>query len=84
VDTLLELLGSIKVIGPIGVIALIEMWAIYSLFNRLQDLQDKRLQDYEKMKDEYTQLSQDINRTLDTVLKVMGKKNGNGNGTTNG
>jgi hypothetical protein len=79
-DTILELLGNIKVIGPIGVIALIEMWAIYSLFNRLEDLQDKRIQDYERMKDEYTQLAKDVNSVLDTVLKVLGKKNGNDNG----
>ena len=77
-ETILELLSNIKVIGPIGIIALIEMWAIYSLFNRLQELQDKRLEDYERMKNEYTQLSQDINRTLDTVLKIIGRKNGNG------
>lgn len=83
-DTLLELLGSIKVIGPIGVIALIEMWAIYSLFNRLEDLQEKRLQDWQSMKDEYTALSKEVNSTLDTVLKVLGKKNGNGNGGCNG
>jgi hypothetical protein len=87
VDTLIELLSSIKVIGPLGVVAAIEAYAIYNLFNRLEDLQQKRLDDYEKMKDEYTQLSQDINRTLDTVLKVIGRKNGNGgngNGGTNG
>jgi hypothetical protein len=80
VDTILELLGSIKIIGPIGVIALIEMWAIYTLFNRLEDLQEKRLEDWKAMRDEYTKLSEGINSTLDTVLKIIGRKNGNGNG----
>lgn len=83
-DTLIELLGSIKVIGPLGIVAVIEAWAIYSLFNKLEDLQEKRLQDWQQVKDEYTQLSKEVNSTLDTVLKVLGKKNGNGNGGCNG
>lgn len=83
-DTIIELLSSIKIIGPIGVVALLEAWAIYSLFNRLEDLQEKRLQDWKDMKDEYTKLSESINSTLDTVLKIIGRKNGgNGNGNCN-
>jgi hypothetical protein len=80
VDTIVELLSSIKVIGPIGVIALIEAWALYSLFNRLEDLQEKRLQDWKDMKEEYTKLSENINSTLDTVLKIIGRRNGDKNG----
>lgn len=33
------------------------------------------------MNAEYVQLSQDINKTLDAVLKVIGNRNGNGTGT---
>lgn len=83
-DTLIELLGSIKVIGPLGVVAVIEAWAIYALFNRLEALQEKRLQDWASMRDEYAQFSKAVNSLLDTVLKVLGKKNGNGNGGCNG
>ena len=79
-DTIIELLNSVKVIGPLGVVAVIEAWAIYSLFNKLEEIQEKRLQDWQTMKDEYTQLSQDINKTLDVLIKTLGRKNGNGNG----
>jgi hypothetical protein len=78
-DTILELLSNIKVIGPIGVIALIEMYAIYSLFNRLEDLQERRLQDWQAMNKDYQDLSNEINKTLDAILKMFGRKNGSGN-----
>jgi len=84
VDTLIELLSSVKVIGPLGVVAVIEAWALYSLFNRLEEAQNKRLEDWQAMKDEYTQLSSDINKTLDVLIKTLGRKNGNGNGGCNG
>lgn len=77
-DTFLQLITSVKVIGPLGVIAIVEGWVIYQLFLRLEATQNKRLEDWSKIKDEYTQLSADINSTLDTVLKVLGRKNGNG------
>jgi len=78
-ETLLEILGNIKIIGPIGVIALIEMWAIYALFNKLEDLQNKRLEDWKQMNQDYQDLSNEINRTLDAILKMFGRKNGSGN-----
>jgi hypothetical protein len=78
VDILLDILNNIKVIGPLGVVAAVEAYVIYNLFNRLEDLQDKRLQDWQAMKNEYTQLSSDINKTLDAILKMFGRKNGNG------
>jgi predicted PurR-regulated permease PerM len=84
VDTIIELLNSVKIIGPLGVVAVIEAWAIYSLFNKLEEIQEKRLQDWQQMKDEYTQLSSDINKTLDVLIKTLGRKNGNGNGGCNG
>ena len=77
-DILLDILNNIKIIGPLGVVALIEAWALYSLFNKLEDLQEQRLNDWKQMKDEYTQLSQDINKTLDAILKMFGRKSGNG------
>jgi len=79
-DTLLEILTSLKIWGPLGVISAVEAWALYALFNRLEDLQERRLQDWQKMKDEYAQLSEDINKTLDVLIKTVSRKNGNGNG----
>jgi hypothetical protein len=87
VDTLITILTDPKfltIVGPLGVAAALEAWAIYSLFTRLEDLQEKRLQDWQTMKDEYTQLSSDINKTLDVLIKTLGRKNGNGNGGCNG
>jgi hypothetical protein len=79
VDTFLEIVSSIKVLGPLGIVVFIEAYAIYALFNKLEDLQDKRLDDWKTMNQSYQDLSNEINRTLDTVLKVIGRKNGNGN-----
>jgi hypothetical protein len=42
-------------------------------------LQELRIKETKEMNAEYVQLSQDINKTLDAVLKVVGR-NGNGNG----
>jgi hypothetical protein len=80
VDTIIELLSSVKIIGPIGLVALIEAWAIYRLFNLYKESLEKRLNDWQAMNKDYQDLSTHINSTLDTVLKVIGKKNGNGNG----
>ena len=79
-DTFLEIVSSIKILGPLGIVVFIEAYAIYMLFNKLEDLQGKRLDDWKAMNQNYQDLSNEINRTLDTVLKVLGKKNGNGNG----
>jgi hypothetical protein len=79
VDFLADLLNNIKIIGPLGVVAAIESYAIYTLFNKLEALQEQRLNDWKTMRDEYTQLSKDINNTLDAILKMFGRKN-NGNG----
>jgi cell division protein FtsW (lipid II flippase) len=78
VDILLDILNNIKIIGPLGVVALIEAYAIYALFNKLEDLQEKRLNDWQAMNKDYQDLSTEINRTLDAILKMFGRKNGNG------
>lgn len=78
-DLLLDILNNIKVIGPLGVVACVEAYAIYSLFNKLEEAQEQRLNDWKQMKDEYNQLSSDINKTLDAILKMFGRKN-NGSG----
>ena len=77
-DILLDILNNIKIIGPLGVVALIEAYAIYALFNKLEDLQEKRLNDWQAMNKDYQDLSTEINRTLDAILKMFGRKNGNG------
>jgi hypothetical protein len=78
VETFLEILTSIKIVGPIGVVAIVEGWVLYLLFNRLEDLQTKRLEDWKQMQNAYQNLANEINHTLDVLLKAFGRKNGNG------
>jgi hypothetical protein len=83
VDTLLTILTDPKfltIVGPLGVIAIVEGWAIYKLFSLYKESLEKRLSDWQQVKDEYTQLSNDLNKTLDVLIKTVGRKNGNGNG----
>jgi hypothetical protein len=69
----------LSVVGPLGVIAVVEGYAIYKLFNLYSSTQEKRLEEWKQTNKDYEQLSQEINRTLDTVLKIIGnKRNGNG------
>ena len=82
-DTLLTILTDPKfltIVGPLGVIAIVEGWAIYKLFSLYKESLEKRLSDWQQVKDEYTQLSNDLNKTLDVLIKTVGRKNGNGNG----
>ena len=78
-DLLLDLLNNIKIIGPLGVVACVEAYAIYNLFSRLEESQEKRLQDWQTMNKDYQDLSNEINKTLDAILKMFGRKNGSGN-----
>ena len=73
----------LSIVGPLGVIAVVEGYAIYKLFKLYNDLQESRLTETKKMNEEYVQLTNDINKTLDTLLKVVGnKRNGNGGSTS--
>ena len=38
------------------------------------------MNDWKTMKDEYNHLSTDVNKTLDAVLKVIGRNGNNGGG----
>ena len=70
----------IGVIGPLGVIAIAEGVALYKMFKVVLDTQEKRLNEWKEIKDEYVQLSNDLNKTLDMLIKMLPKRNGNGNG----
>lgn len=56
-------------------------YALYSLFQKYDRLQEQRLRECKDMVDHYNTLAQDINKTLDLLIKLSGK-NGNGNGGT--
>lgn len=57
----------------------VEAYAIWKLFKLYNDLQESRLGEAKKMNEEYAQLCKDVNKTLDTLLQVIGRNN-NGNG----
>jgi hypothetical protein len=78
---LLKLLLDIRVIsviGPLGAVAIAEGYALYKIFKLYNLIQEKRILEWKEMKDEYVKLSSDLDKTLEAVLKVIGK-NRNGN-----
>ena len=48
------------------------------MFVKYDRLQNLRIEDIKKFNDEYQTLTKDVNQTLDTLLKVIGNRNGNG------
>lgn len=80
-DVLISLLTDPKILGlltlPI-ICMIVEAYVIWKLFKLYSDLQEKRLEEVTKMNQEYINLSNEINKTLDLVVKLSGKRNGNG------
>ena len=68
----------ISIVGPLGIIAVVEGYAIYKLFNNHEKLQEARLTEWKSLVEDYNKLCSDVNKTLDTLLKIVGNKNGNG------
>ena len=56
----------------------VEAYAIWKLFSMYSKLQEQRLEEWKNMVENYNTLVKDINKTLDTLLQVIGK---NGTGT---
>jgi len=52
-------------------------WALYRLFQKYDSLQEQRLTEWKGMVEDYNKLANDINNTLDLLIKVSGK-NGTG------
>ena len=80
-EFLLSLLTDPKILGILTlpvVCMVVEAYALYRIFQKYDSLQEARIRETKEMNDEYIHLSQDINKTLDAVLTVIGR---NGNGT---
>lgn len=78
-DTILELLSNAKVLSiltPTGLVACALGYVIYRLFQKYDALQELRVADIKKFNEEYQQLTKDINQTLDTLLRIVGSRNG--------
>lgn len=79
-EFLLSLLTDPKILGILTlpvVCMVVEAYALYRMFQKYDLLQESRIKETKEMNDEYIHLSQDINKTLDAVLTVIGR-NGNG------
>lgn len=57
---------------------LVEGMCIYKLFQKYDALQEQRLKEWSDMVNDYNKLCNDINGTLDLLIKVSGKNNGTG------
>jgi len=67
-----------SIITPAGLVTAILGYALYKMFVKYDRLQNLRIEDIKKFNDEYQTLTKDVNQTLDTLLKVIGNRNGNG------
>jgi hypothetical protein len=80
-ELLVDLLTSPKlwaIITPAGMVTAILGYALYKMFLRYDKLQEQRISEWKQMREEYTHLCTEVNKTLDTVLKVIGNRNSNG------
>jgi hypothetical protein len=75
-EVLLNLLTDPKVISVLSlptacIFAL--SFALYKLFQKYDALQERRLNEWKGMVDDYNHLAKDINNTLDLLIKLNGK-----------
>ena len=81
-DFIVNLLTDPKVLSLLSLptICMIGLaYALYLLFQKYDKLQEQRLNEAKEMVEHYNALAQDVNKTLDLLIKVSGK---NGNGGT--
>jgi hypothetical protein len=62
------------VYGPIGAVAILEGIALYYIWSKHEELHQHRLEDVQKMKDEYLALVQSVEKTLDLLISVLSKR----------
>ena len=82
-EFLISLLTDPKVLSLLSlptICMLVLAYALYKMFQKYDALQELRIKETKEMNHEYVQLSQDLNKTLDGVLKVVASKNSNGGG----
>lgn len=81
-EFLINLLTDPKVLSVLSLPTIVIgalAFALYKLFQKYDKLQEQRLTEWKDMVDHYNTLAQDVNKTLDLLIKLSGK-NGNGNG----
>jgi len=72
----------IAIIGPAGAILLGVAIVMYRLamqfIKKYEEVQEKRITEAQAMQKEYFELANDWEKTLNAVLRALGKKNSNG------
>ena len=80
-DFIIDVLSNPKVwsiLTPAGIVTIVLGFALYKLFEKYDKLQEQRLAEWKSMVEDYNNLAKDVNKTLDTLLRVIVTKNGNG------
>jgi len=81
-DFIVDLLSNPKlwsILTPAGIVTIVLGFALYKLFDKYDKLQEQRLAEWKSMVEDYNNLAKDVNKTLDTLLRVIVTK---GNGGT--
>jgi hypothetical protein len=68
----------LSILGPVGLWAFLASIALYKISKRYDEIQEKRITENKEMQKEYLELAKDIERTLDVLIRTVGKKNGGG------
>lgn len=80
-DFLIGLITNPRILGiltlPVVCMGVLT-YAVWKLFSLYTKLQEQRLNEWKSMVEDYNKLCQDVNNTLDLLIKLSGK---NGNGT---
>lgn len=68
------------VFGPVGVVLIAVAVTFYRLYiherDKNEELTEKRVQESQAMQKEYYELAADVDKTLDLLTNMIGKKNG--------
>lgn len=78
-ETLIDFFTNPKILSllTVPIVAMIaEAYVIVKLFNKLTKLQEERFKEAIEMNKEYIHLSNEINKTLDLVVKLNSRSNG--------
>jgi cbb3-type cytochrome oxidase subunit 3 len=64
----------IGILGPFGVLFLAVCWVLYKFAKRYDAIQEKRIAEAQAMQKEYLQLTDDINKTLNMLMRAVKKQ----------
>lgn len=73
---LLKLLGLSQfwIYGPLGFVAVAEGIALYYLWQRHETLHAERFSDMQKLKDEYVDLVNSVDKTIEVLIKAFTRR----------